>query len=281
MEKIETSRAVASLLAARVSRPQVPVRSAFIVSSDPAVPPPLTSLLRGGRGGEVKLKLLLSMLWIAVASPYDVTQPARVWAELLGLDDPESKGAARVNAAVRRLVEAGFLDVEKRKGQPSRLLLREETGNGAPYTHPGSHWEVKKGSTKKPKDAPRYTQLPAELWTHGWLATLSGPGLAMLLILLEQTRGKTYDGLWFSPSVAAKRYGLSEVTRRKGIDELDEARLITVDRIPVGRGTLATIRRRNTYSIEVDRFEENPEDGASRMRIVAPSTRPRRAPVTR
>lgn len=237
----------------------------------------MTLMLRGGRGGEVKLKLLLSMLWIAVAAPYDVTQPARVWAELLGLEDPEKKGAARVNAAVRRLVEGGFLEVEKRKGHPSRLILREETGTGAPYTHPGSHWEPKKGSTNKPKDAPRYTQIPSELWTTGWMATLSAPAVAMLLILLEQTRGKNFDGLWFSPSVAAKRYGLNEVTRRKGIDELETFGLITVNRIPVGRGSLSAIRRRNTYSVEMDRFQDHPESTGSRMPIVATRRRIPRA----
>ena len=223
----------------------------------------------------MKLKLLLSMLWIAVAAPYDVTQPARVWAELLGLDDPEKKGAARVNAAVRRLVEGQFLEAEKRKGLPSRLILRDETGNGDVYTHPGSHWEPKKGSSKKPKNAPRYTQIPATLWTNGWIAALSAPAVAMLLILLEQSKGKNFDGMWFAPSVAAKRYGISEVTRRKGIDELAAFRLITVDRIPVGRGTLSTIRWRNTFSVQMARFNDRPEDEPSQKPIVSAGGTPR------
>ncbi|MDY0914489.1 hypothetical protein [Rathayibacter festucae] len=257
---IEVSRHRAGLLTERVKRPKVPVRSSFIVSSDPNVPPPLTRLLRGGRGGEVKLKLLLSMLWIAVADPYDVTQPARVWAELLGLDEPETKGAARVNAAVRRLVEGGFLRAEARKGQPSRLILCEETGRGAPYTHPGSHWEVRKDLKKKSAAGPRYTQIPSTLWTNGWVAVLSGPATAMFLILLEQTRGKNYEELWFSPSVATARYGLSEVTRRKGVEELEELGLIYVDRKPVGKGSLSMIRRRNAYTIEMRRLDQKPEE---------------------
>lgn len=233
---------------------------------DPETPPPMTLMMRGGRGGEVKLKLLLSMLWVAVKEPYDVRQPARVWAELLGLDEPETRGAARVNAAVRRLVEGDFLEVDKRPGQPSRLILREETGRGAAYTHPGSHWEKREG-LPLPKNAPRYTQLPTGLWTQGWMATLSTSAIAMLLVLLEQTRGKHYDDLWFSPSVAAKRYGLSETTRRKGIDELDALGIITVDRVPVGRGSLSAIRRRNTYSIDLERLDERPEDKAKRVLV--------------
>lgn len=278
LDSVDVSRDRAAQLAGRLARKSVAVRSSFIVSMDPATPPPMTLMMRGGRGGEVKLKLLLSMLWIAVKDPYDVTRPARVWAELIGLDEPETRGAARVNAAVRRLVEGDFLEVEKRPGQSSRLILREETGRGAVYTHPGSHWEKHEGMPL-PKNAPRYTQLPTRLWTEGWIATLHTPAIAMLLVLLEQTRGKNYDGLWFSPSVAVKRYGLSETTRRKGIDELDKFGIIAVDRVPVGRGTLSEIRRRNTYSIDLTRLDQRPEDKAKRLFVSQPGSRPRNTDI--
>lgn len=245
MSKIKTSRAIARQVHERLDRPRIAVRSAFIASEDPETPPPMTQLMRGGRGGEVKLKLLLSMLWIAVGEPYDVSQSARAWAELLGLDDPDSRGAARVNAAVRRLTADGYLRAEKHPGLPSRLYLQEETGSGKPYTHPGSYWEKGRRSEK----SPRYTQIPVELWLNGWIAKLSAPALAMLLILFERARGKHYEDIWFSPSVAAKRYGLSEVTRRKGLEELETLGIITVAQAPVGRGTLTTTRRRNTYTV--------------------------------
>ncbi|GAB3305773.1 hypothetical protein GCM10027427_35140 [Pseudoclavibacter terrae] len=229
----------------------------------------MTQLLRGGRGGEVKLKLLLSMLWIGVKEPHDVTQSGRVWAELIGLDDAETKGAARVNAAVRRLVQAGFLAVESRPGQASRVTLREETGTGATYSHPGSHWN--KNSVVPTKNPPRYTQLPVGIWSCGWLAILTGPAVAMLLVLLEQTRGRKFDGLWFSPSVAAARYGLSEATRRKGIAQLAKLGVITVDHAPVGRGTLSETRRRNTYSIHMHRLSEHPEEPSTITKMVTGS----------
>src|SRR6266849_395513 len=61
-------------------------------TSDP--PPPLALLLRGGQGGEVRLKLYLTMSLLAVSAPYDIKPiPARSWAEALGLDDPERNGA--------------------------------------------------------------------------------------------------------------------------------------------------------------------------------------------
>jgi hypothetical protein len=52
--------------------------------------PPLATMLRGGRGGEVRLKLFLSMQLIAVAHPYDVTRTASYWAHLLSLPEPGS-----------------------------------------------------------------------------------------------------------------------------------------------------------------------------------------------
>lgn len=273
MDTLETARHIATLLNARVKRERIAVRSSFIVSSDPESPPPMTLMLRGGRGGEVKLKLLISMLWVAGKEPYDVSQPARVWAELIGLEEPDTKGAARVNAAVRRLVEGNFLAVEKRPGNPSRLFLREETGTGATYTHPGSHWGSR--SAGPTREGPHYTVLPASLWLNGWIAALSAPALAMLLILLEQTRGKTFEGLWFAPSVAAKRYQLSETTRRKGVDELAKLDLVFVERAPVGRGTLNAIRERNTFTLNLPRLDERPEDEPEILRLAKANSRAR------
>src|SRR3546814_8562857 len=46
--------------------------------------PPLARLVQGGRGGEVRLKLYLTVSLIAAAAPhtYDRNTPARSWAEL-------------------------------------------------------------------------------------------------------------------------------------------------------------------------------------------------------
>jgi hypothetical protein len=90
----------------------------------------------------------------------------------------------------------------------------------------------------------------------------------MLLVLLEQTRGKNFEDLWFSPAVAAQRYGLSEVTRRRGVEELRELGAIVVDRVPVGRGSLSVIRQRNTYSVNMPRFAERPDDEPEALVIV-------------
>ena len=260
-KKFDDVRAVAAQFDARAQRETVPLRAAFIASPSPITPPPLTQLLRGGRGGEVKIKLLLSMLWVAAAEPYDVVFPSRSWAKLLGLEDSDTKGAARINAAIRRLVQGGYLRAEKRPGQPSQLFVQNELGNGEKYFHPGKAWEaVKDADNRTRRRTPRYVRVPVEIWTHGWIAALSGPAFTMLLILLESARGKEPENLWFAPSVAAARYGLNEATRKKGIDELERYGLVTVGQASVVRDDLSNKRRRNTYTVHTELFEEDPED---------------------
>ncbi|HVF74574.1 MAG TPA: hypothetical protein VM938_05955, partial [Acidimicrobiales bacterium] len=77
----------------------------------------MTTMLRGGRGGAVRLKLYLSFLWFAAAPPHDVTYPARAWASLLGLEDPEARGARRIIDAITWLDAHDFVVVE---GRPRR-----------------------------------------------------------------------------------------------------------------------------------------------------------------
>lgn len=271
-EKFASVRAIAEQFDARAGRETVPVRAAFIAAPTPVSPPPLTKLLRGGRGGEVKVKLLLSMIWVAVAEPYNVSIPARAWATLLGLEDPEGRGAARINAATRRLVEAGYLKADKRPGQSSQLYLQNELGNGEPYTHPGAAWEaVRAADPRTRRNTPRYLRIPVEIWTHGWIAALGGPALSMLLILLEAARGREPESIWFAPSVAAARYGLNEATRKKGIDELEKYGLVTVDQAAVVRDALSSKRRRNTYTVHPEFFENNPEFQNASIEDVVPA----------
>lgn len=225
------------------------------------------------------MKLLLSMIWVAVAEPYNISIPARAWATLLGLEDPEGRGAARINAATRRLVEAEYLRVERRRGQSSQLYLQNELGNGEPYSHPGAAWEaVREADSRTRRNTPRYTRIPVEIWTHGWIAALGGPALAMLLILLEAARGRDPEGIWFAPSVAAARYGLNEATRKKGVKELEDYGLVTVNQAAVTRDALSSKRRRNTYTVHPEAFDQNPEfQNASLEDVLAAHllTRPR------
>lgn len=251
--EIDVARAVAEPLAARVKRPAAQVRASFIQGDRGGPPPPLARLLRGGRGGEVKLKVLLSILWVAVKEPHDVTLPARVWAELAGLPDPGGRGAHRVNSALRQLVKSGHLRAELRPGEPSRLSLLDETGSGAAYTNPGLRITQLK-EAKEDFSAHRYVQVPTALWVQGWIAALHGPGLAMLLVLLAQASGRDHQNLWFSPGFADERFHLSEETRKRGLDQLRDLGLVTVKKRPLSRSPLEVTRVRNTYTLDLKRL---------------------------
>src|ERR1700722_7039619 len=77
-------------------------------------PPPLARMLRGGRGGQVRLKLYLSFLWFQTDSTGSVPLgfPSQVWADLLGLKG--SAGGRRVNEAQQWLERNQFITVQSR-----------------------------------------------------------------------------------------------------------------------------------------------------------------------
>jgi len=85
LPRLEPSPQALQLLRDLVKRSQratgVPFAEAFIrraADTDPA--PPLTRLMRGGQGGEVRLKLYLTMSLLAVRAPFDLPAiAARSW----------------------------------------------------------------------------------------------------------------------------------------------------------------------------------------------------------
>lgn len=247
----------AEAVARRVSNRKAQVRRLFVETSDPAQPSPLARVIRGGRGGQVRLKLLLSILWFAAAPPYDVTYPARAWAALLGLPDPEGRGARRVSEAFSWLESNRFIAVEVRPGHPSRITLLREVGDGSAYSVPGADYNKLRGGVSEDILAVhRYVQLPATFWVNGWLAVLSTPAVAMLLVLLLEVGGRDESTeVWFSPRMASLKYSLSEDTRLAGVNELRRAGLVTIKRRDTNPDPFAVRRLRNVYRLNPDRFE--------------------------
>ena len=95
-------------------------------------------MLRGGRGGQVRLKLFLSYLWMqtdeqGVALAY----PAQVWAQLLGLDRPDDAGARRIHEAQAWLERHRFITIQAQPGHANRVTVLNETGGGQRYFAPG------------------------------------------------------------------------------------------------------------------------------------------------
>jgi len=224
-----------------------PVRNIFVSSLDGEVPP-LAGLLRGGgRGGQLRVKLYLSLLWVCTAAPYEAAYPARAWAALLGLEDPDNKGARRIQEAIRDLDDRKMISVRDRGGLPSVLTLLDEGGLGQAYTPPSKSYNALRTS-RAPREAlqrQQYFKIPSKIWTDGHLARLKGPGVAMLTVLYCEQRGQTGNEVWFSPEIAKDRFHLAPTTRTAGLAELRGRNLITTRQAPVSHdGTYIGFQRR-------------------------------------
>lgn len=228
----------------------VPLSESFVrrENAASAPPPPLTQLLRGGQGGEVRLKLYLTMSLLAVSPPYDIRPiPARSWAAALDLDDPGRNGARRISDAIDWLAEHKLLVAERRQGTPGTVQLLSQDGTGGPYT--------------RPSPVGRYVRLPLGLWEEGWIVRLSGTALALLIVLLDLQGGRA-GPQWISPAQARRRYDLSPDTWTKGIKELKALDLVTVSRRPQG-DVFDYQRMRNTYWVHEDKLQgpDTPSEG--------------------
>lgn len=249
LTQIEAARQLASELAGKEGdRAGGPLRRVFAI--DPTVDrTPLARLIQqrdsyaGSPGGSVRLRLFVSLMWVCVQEPYDTTRPARFWASLLGLDDPDRAGARRIRAALKELEERHFVHLQP-AGSSTRVTVLNERGDGTIYLPP---YEAL--AAHQPKEANEYFRVPTEIWTDGYLARLDGPATAMLLILLAESRGRR-RGVWFSAKKADQSYGVSLATRTRGIDQLREVGLITVKKMDVNPQTRES-RTRNVYEIPI------------------------------
>jgi hypothetical protein len=229
------------------------------MGADRGPSPPVAAIVRSGRGGGgIRLKLYLSLLWIASEKPYDVTMPARTWASLLRLPSPEDRGARRVSEAISWLEQESFVHVERPPGRPSILVPLDECAC-QPYRSPVTPFR-----DEPFPDRDRYIRLSAGMWTNGWIGTLSGAALATLLTLLEFEKYDDPQPFWISPSRAKELYGLSESTRQRGIRELKDLGVVEIEKrfvtYEAGRNRFV----RNIFVLNHGRFREKPRRRASR-----------------
>jgi hypothetical protein len=243
----------ANVLSQRLKHRPLRVRFSFVRNDegDPG-PPPLARLLRGGRGGGVRLKLLLSLLWAAGGGDErhkTNAYPARAWAALLDLPDPEGNGQRRIRDAVQWLEAHEFVRTERHPGKPMVLQLLREDGSGRAYTDPAKTARaLKEGRFQKAKAREYHVTLPDSFWTEGWIVTLSPRAVAMLLVLADVTfSDREWD--WASPRIARQRYGLSEDTWSRGTAELKARGIIEVRKRPVDWDDFEFRRVRNEYRL--------------------------------
>ncbi len=99
----------------------------------------------GGRGGDVRFKLYLSLLWGSPAvrdGEHDTLWPATDWAQLLGLPHYATKGRHRIYESIDWLHDHGFIKKVPRPGMEPRLVILNDAGDGSPYSVPSADAET-------------------------------------------------------------------------------------------------------------------------------------------
>lgn len=235
----ESRRMLKQLVKRSERRTGVQFPPAFL-RDDNGQDPPLARILRGGQGGDVRIKLYLTMTMVAARPPHDIRGvPARAWAQTLGLPDPQGNGARRIGDALDRLKKERLVSLAGGQGSPRDVLLRNPSGNGSRYSWRGA-W---------------YISMPMGYWENGWIYQLTGSGTSMLLALRDMRSNRLpTDPPWLSTEQKA-RYGFSEATWTRATKELVNHQLLTVRRKPQGKDFDHT-RMRNSYWVHVERLDD-------------------------
>ena len=259
MPDTELISSIAKTMHGRLKQKSVQVRNAFfdVNQRDPddshdCDVPPVTQLLQNRSKNGLDLKLELTYLWIGGSAHKDrVTGQAHTihiddtdMAHLVGLDKPQSQGKRVIAGSRSRLERLGLISVERPKGKAVTVTLRNESGNGEPYTRPGAPG-AKQG---------KYTSIPREFWTNLWHLKLDGKALASLLVIrhLSEMQG---GGVWRSPKERLDRYGFSDDVWYAGINQLLEEELIAKQKILVKEWFKPAPRHyRDTYTLRADRM---------------------------
>ena len=173
---------------------------------------------------------------------------------MLDLEDPEGKGARRIKMAMRTLADAKLIKVTEQPGFPNLITLRDESGSGKPYELPSTAYTFAKKNKAAATSlaANMYFKVPQQLWRDGYIQSLSGPALVMLLILLAEKGGEG-QRVWFSTTEFPSRYNISAKTRATGTKELEAYGLLRVEAEALAgnprSSTFDMKRRRKVYRL--------------------------------
>lgn len=207
--------------------------------------PPLARLIQGGRGGEVRLKLYLTVSLIAGGAPYayEKPTPSRAWAELMNLPDPSTAGARRVSDAFAWLHQHKYLSVDRGRGRTTRFRLLSSDLNGEDYEKPTRD----------------YVSVPLGLWKYHWISAMSGRELAVLLAILDCPGDDDVDSSTprYLTTEQKERYGLSPDTWTRATWQLDHIRAISLENKVSGRH-FQFKRIRNIYRVLDPEFSAEP-----------------------
>lgn len=258
--RLELAQEAGANLARRLSRGGLPLRNCPIRTEflrrnneHDAVPPMMAMLgSGGGRGGGVRLKLYLSLLWASPGGDHDTKFEATDWARLMGLPRYSTNGKRRVYEALNWLADHNFIEKHGRPGLPSTVVVLDESGSGASYTKPSSL--SSKGGE------PSYRQLQSAWWTNAWVAALSGRALAFWLVLMDESNNGTKpDDVWLSESQTSRKYVISPYLRQRAMKELKHFDLITTRR-ELMREAFDVKSSRTRIKVHIEELERSPVD---------------------
>lgn len=237
-------------LAEAVKRDACPLRRSFVEREEGDTRlTPLSRLLRtqdeaGGKGGALRLTLLMSIIWICAREPYSTTRVAAFWAELLGRDDPRGEGARTIRDCLHELEERGFIAL-RASGPKVEIILKNESGQDQPL---GIR------QYRPPYELEPYIQVPRTFWTSGLVGRLSGAGVAMYLVSLALTRHDQTD-FFLAGRFFEERFGISRSSRKRGLSELTDEGVLTVESVESVDLVTFRRRRRNVYTLS-DTFRQ-------------------------
>lgn len=238
------------------ARTNIPIRRAFVRNSDGGAPAPLAEIVsRGGRGGAVAAKLYVALIWRCSAKPFHTNIAPRKWAALIGLPDPDRKGARRITNALNLLEDLKLIKLTRSRGDSSVITLLDESGDGASYLPPSEAYMT----GNKGRDL--YFKMPVNLWTdpRAYAQRMSAGALVMLFLLLDSGSGAPTtleEGTeqWWSVEIFQKWYSVSGPMRSRGTKELIEMGLLYVRKESVpsfkGQSSFARERVRNIYRLQ-------------------------------
>lgn len=232
-------------LASKVRRDSCPLRRSFIErDQESESPSPMVSLLRtkgavGGKGGGLRISLLLTLIWVNARPPHTTSRVAAYWAELLGREDPRGEGARAVRDALHDLADRGYIQLRSEGPKTHISLLNEASpankeGEPVPYTLPYGE--------------DPYVPIPRAFWVDGLAGSLSGAGVAMYLCALAMTRNDDPE-FFIAAAYFEDVYGISRSSRKRGLAELAERGVLTVRVEETQDSTTARRLRRNYYRI--------------------------------
>lgn len=190
----------------------------------------------GGSGGEVRLKLWLSLM-CQFNSTNDWThldryQPGML-ARIFGLDEDLVRGKESVRRAYRWLAANNFIVIEggrlKRSG---RVRVTTEAALYLPEQYVVQFRQTPSGSSLLPPypEFPRYKdsyfRVPIELWSKGWMGYLRSSEIIVLMLLCKLNENQGGKPIEIRANRRLERYGLSDVMWRQGAKGLERRNIL-------------------------------------------------------